>query len=365
MSNRSSTLSALVAVVAAGGLLTFILRSALGGPPTVPTKADIAGAAKEVPAKGKDERVPLPELRGVAGNGIIEPADRETRVAGQAPGRIAVVHVKEGDQVVADQPLLELEAATEKASLAAAEADLAAADADLSRTLHGRIRQDIDAADAEAEAARARAELSKGTLDRISKLAEGGAATPDELDRARRSAEAEDMSFKAADARRSAALAGSRREDVLAARARVSGAQARRDQARAILDRLTIRAPIAGEILSVKVRAGEYYSPGAGEAVVMGDTRVLRVRMDVEERDIGKIRKGLYAYITADAFPGQQFPGRVVEIGRRMGRKNIRTDDPVERIDTKILEVVIELDKREALIPGLRVVSVIDDKSMN
>ncbi len=177
------------------------------------------------------------------------------------------------------------------------------------------------------------------------------------------------MAYKAADARRSAALAGSRREDVLAARARVSGAQARRDQARAILDRLTIRAPIAGEVLSVKVRAGEYYSPGAGEAVVMGDTRVLRVRMDVEERDIGKIRKGLYAYITADAFPGQRFPGRVIEIGRRMGRKNIRTDDPVERIDTKILEVIIELDKREpdqgTLIPGLRVVSVIDDKSMN
>jgi HlyD family secretion protein len=97
----------------------------------------------------------------------------------------------------------------------------------------------------------------------------------------------------------------------------------------------------------------------------MGDTRVLRVRMDVEERDIGKIRKGLRAYITADAFPDQRFPGRVVEIGRRMGRKNIRTDDPVERIDTKILEVVIELDRRDGLIPGLRVVSVIDDKSMN
>ena len=48
-----------------------------------------------------------------------------------------------------------------------------------------------------------------------------------------------------------------------------------------------------------------------------------------------------------------------------MGRKNIRTDDPVERIDTKILEVVIELDKREGLLTGLRVVSVVDDKSLN
>jgi HlyD family secretion protein len=363
---RSSIWSALLAITAAAGLLAFILRSALGGPPSDPRPDDIAGAQKELPpAPGRDDRIAIPETRGVAGNGIVEPADRETKVAGQAPGRIALVHVKEGDQVEAGQLLLELEAATERASLAAAEADLQAADAELSRTLHGRIRQDIDAAEADADAAKARSELSKGTLERITKLAEGGAATPDELDRARRSAEAEDMSFKAADARRSAALAGSRREDVQAARARVLGAQARRDQAKAVLDRLSIRAPIAGEVLSVKVRAGEYYNPGAGEAVVMGDTRVLRVRMDVEERDIGKIRKGLRASITADAFPDQVFSGRVVEIGRRMGRKNIRTDDPVERIDTKILEVVIELDQREGLLTGLRVVSVVDDKSLN
>ncbi len=363
MSGRTS---ALLAFLVGCGLLAFILSTALGGPPTSPRSADIAGAAKEVPPKtGKDERIDLPQISGVAGNGIVEPADRETKVAGQIAGRIAEVLVKEGDKIEAGAPLLVLDAATEKASLAAAEADMGVAEADLTRTLKGLRRQDIDAVDADAEAAKARSELSKGTLDRITKLAEGGAATPDELDRARRSAEAEDMSFKAADARRNAALAGSRREDVMAARARVLAAQARRDQAKAILDRLTIKAPIAGEVLSVKFRAGEFYNPGSGEAVIIGDTRVLRVRMDVEERDIGKIRKGLRAYITADAFPGERFPGRVVEIGRRMGRKNIRTDDPVERIDTKILEVVIELDRRDGLLSGLRVVSVIDDKSLN
>ena len=43
-----------------------------------------------------------------------------------------------------------------------------------------------------------------------------------------------------------------------------------------------------------------------------------------------------------------------------MGRKNVRTDDPTERIDTKILEVVLELDEREGLFPGLRVVGYVD-----
>jgi HlyD family secretion protein len=43
-----------------------------------------------------------------------------------------------------------------------------------------------------------------------------------------------------------------------------------------------------------------------------------------------------------------------------MGRKNIRTDDPTERIDTKILEVVIALDPAEGLVPGLRVTSFVE-----
>jgi HlyD family secretion protein len=49
----------------------------------------------------------------------------------------------------------------------------------------------------------------------------------------------------------------------------------------------------------------------------------------------------------------------VAEIGRRMGRKNVRTDDPTERLDTKILEVVIDLDDTTKLVPGLRLTSYI------
>ena len=47
--------------------------------------------------------------------------------------------------------------------------------------------------------------------------------------------------------------------------------------------------------------------------------------------------------------------GRVDEIGRRLGRKNARTDDPVQRLDTKILEVRITLDAPGGLLPGQRV----------
>jgi HlyD family secretion protein len=43
-----------------------------------------------------------------------------------------------------------------------------------------------------------------------------------------------------------------------------------------------------------------------------------------------------------------------------MGRKNLRTDDPTERIDTKILEVLVELERADRLVPGLRVLGYIE-----
>lgn len=62
------------------------------------------------------------------------------------------------------------------------------------------------------------------------------------------------------------------------------------------LDRLAVRAPLDAEVLQVKVRRGELYtSQGTEPLVVMGDSTKLRVRMDVDERDIAKVAVGARA----------------------------------------------------------------------
>ncbi|MFO0593545.1 MAG: efflux RND transporter periplasmic adaptor subunit [Polyangiaceae bacterium] len=342
---------------------TLVTRTLMGGPPTVPRPADSAHALREekAPAGVVDMRSSIPEGALVGGNGLVEPAQPETRVAGSAPGRIAKVAVKEGDRVEEGAILVELDSAVEKAALAAAEAEVAVAKADLTRALHGQRAEDIEASAAEASAAKTRADLSASQLARTEELAKKGAVSADELDRAKSAAAADSASFKAADARRRLFAAGSRAEDISSAKARVSAATARAEQAKATVERLVVRAPIAGEVLRVKYRAGEYYTPGGEALLLMGDTSKLRVRMDVDERDIAKVREGAQAWVTADAFPGRKFSGKVAEIGRRMGRKNVRTDEPTERLDTKILEVVIDLEAAPDLVPGLRVISYVTD----
>ena len=308
------------------------------------------------PEGGGDFRIEVPEGDYVGGNGVIEPAARETRVAADVAGRIAAIVVAEGDQVEAGALLVELDHSVEDAALAAAQADVDASQAELLRTTRGSRREDIRASVADAEAARARAELSSGVLERFEAVVASGGVTVDELDRARKQAEADRAAADQADARRDATVRGSRREDVQAAQARLAAAKARRDQAEAARAERFVRSPIAAEILQSKFRPGEYYQPGGADPLmIVGDTRTLRVRMDVDERDVGRVRTGANAIVRAPSFEGTDFAGKVVEIGKRMGRKNVSTDNPTERTDMKILETVIELQAPDGLVVGQRV----------
>lgn len=240
----------------------------------------------------------------VGGNAIMEPDGREVGLSPAVPGIVARILVKEGQRVEKGAELLVLEDSVERAALAAAQAD--------------------------HEAAQSRSELSGANAARMEKLVKGGAATAEERDA---------KVFQAA-----------------IDRSAVKQAQARVTQARAALDQKTIRAPRGGEILQIVAREGEYYNPqGGAVSLRMGDTTKLNARMDVDERDVARIRIGEPAWVIAESFGDRKFPGKVVEIARRMGRKNIRTDDPTEKIDTKILEIVIELEAGRDLIPGERV----------
>lgn len=363
MSKRNLTVYfAAITLVASAAL---ILRSRILGPITEPRPADRiraerTAAAPSGSASSPDPRAALDKDLAAAGNGIVEPRDREIKVAAAIAGRVAEVLVQEGQHVERGASLVRFDSDVERASLAAAAADVKGARAELARLSRGLRREDVDAITFDADAAKARAEQSSGSLARIELLAQNKAVSADELDRARRQADSDGNAARAADARKRAAVAGSRAEDVAASAARLGAAEAREEQARAALERLTVKAPAAGEILQIKVRPGEYVNPGGAEPLLLlGDTSSLRVRMDVDERDIGKVAVGAAAFVTVDAFPRERFTGKVAQIGRRMGRKNLRTDDPTERIDTKVLEAIVDLDPTPKLLPGLRVVSYV------
>lgn len=350
---------ALVVLVAV--LAVVVTRTAWAGPQTAPRERDrvLATRSEIPPGQSPDTRLDRPEGDFVGGLGVIEPREPESRLSPGVAGRIAAILVAEGQSVTAGSVLLELESAPEQAALAAADAEVAVAAASLARSRRGVRAEELDAITRDADAAEARVALSRGVLERLERAAVAGAVTGDEVDRARRQADADGAALQAARARQLGGRSG-RREDVLVAIAQLRAAEARRDQARAALDRLRIVAPVAGQILEIRNRVGEHVQPSLAEAViVLGDTSELRARIDIDERDIARVSLGAETIVRVDAFPGRDFRGRVVDVGRRMGRKILRTDEPTERIDTKILEILVEIEDFDGLLPGVRVMGYV------
>jgi multidrug resistance efflux pump len=124
-----------------------------------------------------------------------------------------------------------------------------------------------------------------------------------------------------------------------------------------MLEKTYVRSPIDGVVLRKKAKTGESISTDSPDQWVatVGDDRALRVRVDVDEADVARVQIGQQAYVKAEAYGQKRFTGRVVRIGQLLGRKNIRTDEPTERVDTKILETLVELDAGQRLPAGLRV----------
>ncbi|MCS7234793.1 MAG: efflux RND transporter periplasmic adaptor subunit [Armatimonadetes bacterium] len=167
-----------------------------------------------------------------------------------------------------------------------------------------------------------------------------------------------------------AARAGVQQAERLAAAAedRAAQAAAARRAAEARRSRGVLRAPFSGQVTRVYLRGGAFTSPGLPVLTLADSTRW--VTAEVEEADVGKVRVGQRARITADAYPSLVVPGRVarvadqveVKLGTRVVRVRVELDSPVPlRVGTGVdVDIVVRTVPAALLVPLEAVVSVAD-----
>lgn len=292
----------------------------------------------------------------VVAAGRVEPMSEEIEISTEVEGRLRRVYVEEGAAVRAGQILAEIENADYAARLQHARAVVAERQAALDRANAGARpmqRREAKAAIREAEAVLENAVQER---DRRASLLDRGAISRTEFDSAERE-------FRVARARLDAALDRQelvedevRPEDRQRAAAELDRARAQEAEAAALLAKTVIRSPITGVVLRKHRHAGESISPeGRQPLVTLGDVARLRIRAEIDETDVARVRSGQPAYVTAPAYGDRRFTGRVVRVGQLLGRKTVTTDAPSERVDTKVLETLIELDPGQTLPVGLRV----------
>ena len=299
----------------------------------------------------------------VVAPGRVEPLSEEIKIGSQLDGKLAEVSVEEGQTVRRGQVIAVLVNGDYRARLELAEATVAEKEAALERLNNGSRREERNESAAEVREAEAVLENARAERERRAKLLDAKVIARAEFETADRELKVAEARLAAARERNELVDNQTRVEDRDRAAAELAEARAQVSEARALLDKTVIRSPIDGVILRKKLHAGESVS-GKGDTpiVTLGDCSRLRVRADIDETDVARIRDGQPAWVIAEAFGERRFTGRVVRVGQILGRKNVRTDEPTERVDTKILETLIELDPGQQLPSGLRVDTFIETK---
>jgi HlyD family secretion protein len=265
--------------------ILFVIRTVIVGSVPQPVAAPLVSPSQS----------PYPKF--VAGSGIVEASSENIAIASPLAGVISSVVVKAGDRVAKDQPLFSLDDRDIRAEIGVREAQLDKAKAQLS--------------DAETQS-----EIYRTVKDLR-------AITKGELLK--------------------------RESAVSVAKAGVVEAIALLTAARTTLERMTVRSPIAGDILQVKARIGEFAPAQAltQPLMVLGSVTPLAIRVDIDENDAWRVSPGGRATANLRGNPKISFALNFIRFEPYVVPKRSLTGESFERVDTRVLQAIYHFDRRD------------------
>ena len=78
------------------------------------------------------------------------------------------------------------------------------------------------------------------------------------------------------------------------------------------------------------------------------------MRAELEERSLLAVKVGQDAEIVPESDQDKSYPGKVLRIAEVMGSRKLKSDDPSERTDERVVEVVVDANTAPVLV-GQRV----------
>ncbi len=293
-------------------LLSNLLRygtiaAALGGVWAITGIARLQ-AERQMPPAGDPPLPPAPKpyTQSVSATGILEALSENVAIGVPQPGLVTGVKVAVNDTVKPGDVLFLLD------------------DRDL-RSQEISTRAELEVARANITVAEAELAKVKTRLARFSSVTDARAVSRDDLETLQREVD----------------VAAAR---LAAARAEMAAADSRLQSIALLIDRLAVRAPRAGTVIQVNIRAGEYASTNPkNPAMILGETQRLQVRADVDEQNATRIRPGQKGRASLKGDPSVTFPLEFIRVEPYIIPKISLTGAGTERVDTRVLQVIFSL----------------------
>ena len=279
---------------------------------------------------------------------------RVINVSSKIPGRIAKVNVHEGDSVVRDTVLLEIEIPEITAKLGQVKAQSAAADAK-SRLVHEGVRaEQLKSAEAQYERAAAQAELAKKSFSRLDALFKEGLISAQKHDEARAALQNAVNARIAAKSQWDMAANGARVDEKVAALAE----QAREGVAEvtSLASEALVKAPRSGEVSRIVLEAGEV--TGAGfPLVTLVDLSDSWAVFNIREDEMAAVKMGGVFKAEIPALNRKDVAFTVYYISPRADYATWRSTKQSTGYDMRTFEVRARpTEEIEGLRPGMSII---------
>jgi HlyD family secretion protein len=145
---------------------------------------------------------------------------------------------------------------------------------------------------------------------------------------------------------------------MMEAEEQVSVSEASLNQVETDIERATVCAPVSGEILQVNAHIGEIYIQNSYNytqpyinletaLIFMGTVTPLQMRIDIDEEDCWRFCKGAKATAFVRGNANIHFPMEFVRVEPYIIPKISYTGETVERIDTRVLQVLYRFEKKD------------------
>jgi len=266
----------------------------------------------------------------------------DVQIKCRASGEVITLPFDISDRVKKGDLLVQLDVADEKVILDQAKVTLAQSESKLKEAIETERMGELDLqtateqADSNIVAAQVKAINLRRKADRQKQLLTQTLASPEDFETAETDASQAETDLQNAQIAKeqlksqTVALAV-KKEDVELAKEQVQLDQISLQNAQQQMDYTTIRAPMDGVIADLQIQKGTIISSatsvvGGGTSVItLSDMSHIFVLATVDESDIGNVEVGQSVDITADAFPGKIFNGKVV----RIALQGVNTDNVV------------------------------------
>lgn len=235
---------------------------------------------------------------------------RQVNLGFRVGGRVQEMRREEGDAVKAGDVIALLDQGPYQDQVAIARAQFEQMRAAFTKMVNGYRKEEIDQARAQVEQMQANLTNAELNFQRQNALKQTNVISRQDLDNARAQRDAYQAQFHAAQANLALELAGSRQEDIDAARAQMENARATLENAERNLSDCRLVAPSDGVAITRAVEPGTIVSAGA-TVYSLALNEPIWIRAYIDEPELGRIYPGMKALVYTDANPGKPYEGQI------------------------------------------------------